>query len=51
MSSDSSTLKSYVDSAIGTAQSAIGSVTGNPADQVHFPPHEQTKHLVTPKLT
>ncbi|CRG86115.1 hypothetical protein PISL3812_03118 [Talaromyces islandicus] len=32
-SSGSSTLKSYVDSAVGTAQSAISSVTGNPADQ------------------
>ncbi|QKX56956.1 uncharacterized protein TRUGW13939_04064 [Talaromyces rugulosus] len=34
MSSDgSSTLKSYVDSAVGAAQSVVGSVTGNPADQ------------------
>lgn len=30
----SSTLKSYVDSATGTVQSALGSLTGNTADQV-----------------
>ena len=30
----SSTLKSYVDSAVGTAQSALGSLTGNTDDQV-----------------
>lgn len=32
--SNSSTLKSYIDSAVGTAQSAIGAVTGNPAEKV-----------------
>lgn len=30
----SSTLKSYVDSATGTVQSALGSLTGNTGDQV-----------------
>ena len=30
----SSTLKSYVDSAVGTAQSTFGSLTGNTGDQV-----------------
>ena len=29
-----STLKSYIDSASGAVQSAIGAVTGNPSDQV-----------------
>ena len=32
--SNTSTLQSYVDSAKGTAQSVLGSVTGNPADKV-----------------
>ena len=37
MSNDNtSTLKSYVDSATGAAQSAIGSLTGNTSDQVRF---------------
>ena len=29
-----STLKSYIDSAVGTAQSALGSLTGNTGDKV-----------------
>ena len=32
--SGSSTFQSYVDSAVGAAQSAMASVTGNTADQV-----------------
>ena len=35
---NSSSLKSYVDSATGAVQSAVGSVTGNPSDQVCIPP-------------
>ena len=31
---DSSTLKGYADSAIGSAQSAFGNITGNAGDQV-----------------
>lgn len=33
---NSSTLQSYVDSAVGAAQSVIASVTGNPADKVRL---------------
>ena len=33
----SSSLKSYVDSATGTVQSALGSLTGNTGDQVSTP--------------
>ena len=39
MSSDkdnTSTLQSYMDSASSTVQSAIGSLTGNPADKVRY---------------
>lgn len=32
-----STLKSYVDSAAGMVQSAVGAVTGNSATKVHTP--------------
>lgn len=35
----SSTVKSYVDQAVGTAQSAIGSVTGNNQNKVWAPIH------------
>ena len=40
----SSTLKSYIDSATGTVQSTLGSLTGNTGDQVstsliHLPGH------------
>ena len=31
---NSSTLKGYADSAVGAAQSAMGSLTGNTSDQV-----------------
>ena len=31
---DSSTLKGYADSALGTAQQAFGNVTGNPSEEV-----------------
>lgn len=36
---NNSTIQSYVDSAVGAAQSVLSSVTGNPADQVciYFP--------------
>lgn len=33
---NTSTLQSYVDSATSAVQSAIGAVTGNPADKVRF---------------
>jgi len=33
---ESSSLKSYVDSATGAAQSALGSLTGNTENQVRF---------------
>lgn len=33
---NTSTLQSYVDSATSAVQSAIGAVTGNPADKVCF---------------
>jgi uncharacterized protein YjbJ (UPF0337 family) len=33
-----STLKSYIDSASGAVQSAIGAITGNTAEQVCFYP-------------
>ena len=32
---NSSTLKSYIDSASGAAQSVLGSLTGNTADEVN----------------
>lgn len=31
---ETSTLQSYVDSAVGAAQSALGSITGSSADKV-----------------
>ena len=38
MSNDpTSTGQSYLDQAKGVAQSAIGAITGNPADKVCFP--------------
>jgi hypothetical protein len=41
MSNQDSTLKSYVDSATGYAQSALGSLTGSAGDKV-IAPHPQT---------
>jgi hypothetical protein len=33
---NTSTLQSYVDSAVGAVQNAVGSLTGNTTDQVSF---------------
>ena len=46
---NSSTVKSYVDSATGLAQRAVGTVTGSSSTQVRFPyPYQKTPK---PKLT
>lgn len=51
--SNSSTLQSYVDSAVGTAQNVLSSITGNPADKVKPPPlplHPRTSLLTEYKI-